>query len=444
MKRFFIVFSFFCAFFLVSCGSGSSKNDDDTEKSDSEDGEVAADEDTSDIVPDSDDIDDISDTLPDDPEPDDADVIEGSDNDSELSDPCDPNPCAGLQNSTEICTVIAQNLYSCGCIGGYYWWGAEKGCMNKRLSLGNICTGNNKCYDNKKEIDCSLTETNFYGQDAQYAELGSCLPQNFTVKTLSGQNIVMDNNTGLEWQQTLDKGTYTREEAENYCDSLNASNYAGYSSGWRLPAPHEFLTIVDNSKYDPAVDTTIFPDIPAENPAYFWASKTYYEFSDARWSFDAHYGQIELKSQNESYYVMCVHGEELPSGLFSVSDETEEESVVTDSTTGLVWQQNIIAEPYRWQDALSYCENLVYAGLSDWRLPNKNELYSLVNFDISIPPYSDFPASSDVAYHFFWSSSTSVDKYNQALVVYFNYGSGFDGQKSNTQNYYVRCVRNAD
>lgn len=35
---------------------------------------------------------------------------------------------------------------------------------------------------------------------------------------------------------------------------------------------------------------------------------------------------------------------------------------------------------YTWEQALTYCENLVLGVYSDWRLPNRNELQSLVDY----------------------------------------------------------------
>ena len=75
--------------------------------------------------------------------------------------------------------------------------------------------------------------------------------------------------------------------------------------------------------------------------------------------------------------------------------------IVTDTKTGLVWQKTYKSGK-TWQQALDYCENLTYAGYSDWRLPDKNELVSLVNYE-KYDPASDFP---DMPSQYFWSSST--------------------------------------
>jgi len=149
---------------------------------------------------------------------------------------------------------------------GETWNGTE---CERHLTLGNVCTGQNKCYNNEEEITCSSSSSaDFYGQDAQYAAQGKCTPQSFTVQTISSQKVVLDNNNGLMWQQTIQTSTYAWSGAFSYCDG---STYAGYRD-WRLPTPQELLTIVDNSRYNPAIDTTYFPNTPSGG---FWSSISY-------------------------------------------------------------------------------------------------------------------------------------------------------------------------
>ncbi|MCB4753088.1 MAG: DUF1566 domain-containing protein [Sulfurovum sp.] len=54
-------------------------------------------------------------------------------------------------------------------------------------------------------------------------------------------------------------------------------------------------------------------------------------------------------------------------------------SVVTDSITGLQWQDNNTTSN-DFPGAIQYCEDLTLAGKSDWRLPNINELNSIFDF----------------------------------------------------------------
>ena len=109
--------------------------------------------------------------------------------------------------------------------------------------------------------------------------------------------------------------------------------------------------------------------------------------------------------------------------------------VVIDSATGLMWQKEY-AEYKTWQEALKYCDDSTYAGYSDWRLPNKNELVSLLNPGKSEIPYSNFP---DMPSDRFWSSSTCVSNVANAWRVSFDYGVVVSYHKTGTN--YVRCVR---
>ncbi len=67
------------------------------------------------------------------------------------------------------------------------------------------------------------------------------------------------------------------------------------------------------------------------------------------------------------------------------------DGTVTDTCTGLMWQRDTAdydeddivnqenEDTTTWASALLYCESLNLAGRRDWRLPNVNELFSLVD-----------------------------------------------------------------
>ncbi len=299
------------------------------------------------------------------------------------------------------------------------------------LTLGNICTGQTSCYNASSSMTCpSSSSADFYGQDAYYASLGKCTPQSFTVQTISSQELVIDNNTGLMWQQTIPTEKYTWQSAKSYCSDLT---YAGYSD-WRLPTPQEFLTIIDNSKYNLAIDTTYFPDMPSSD-FWFWSSSTYVHNTDGAWYVGFNNGSVYYDYKYSQYYVRCVRGATLPTSWFNSS--VNGNLIVTDTETGLVWQKRYDSGK-TWQEALSYCESLTYAGYSDWRLPNKNELASLVNYE-KYDPASDFQGMPNNS---FWSSSTLVKDTSYAWEAYFSNGSVNVSNK--TSSYHVRCVRNVE
>jgi len=56
---------------------------------------------------------------------------------------------------------------------------------------------------------------------------------------------------------------------------------------------------------------------------------------------------------------------------------------ITDTLTGLMWIRNPDATARTWQQALDFANSLEGCGAADWRLPNVNELESLVNLEVA-------------------------------------------------------------
>jgi len=113
------------------------------------------------------------------------------------------------------------------------------------------------------------------------------------------------------------------------------------------------------------------------------------------------------------------------------------DGTVTDTETGLMWQQNT-ASPMDWRNALVYAEELELAGHSDWRLPDRNELQSLVDYsrnNLAIDPEA-FPGTRSSGY---WSSTTYANNNAYAWYVGFSYGGVYIYPKHNYL--YARAVR---
>lgn len=83
--------------------------------------------------------------------------------------------------------------------------------------------------------------------------------------------IVRDNATGLMWPVEFSPKRLTFAEAEKYVAELNAKRHCGFDD-WRLPTRVELLTLVDDTRCDPAIDTDAFPGTPIE---YFWTGTDY-------------------------------------------------------------------------------------------------------------------------------------------------------------------------
>jgi hypothetical protein len=120
---------------------------------------------------------------------------------------------------------------------------------------------------------------------------------------------------------------------------------------------------------------------------------------------------------------------------------------VSDNLTGLMWSRNANRPggARTWQQALDYVASVNsgsgLCGYFDWRLPNVNELESLV--------HADWPDTSDwlntqgfelVQEANYWSSSTSVDDRDYAWAVGLWDGYLFPYAKN--YEYFVWPVRN--
>ena len=115
------------------------------------------------------------------------------------------------------------------------------------------------------------------------------------------------------------------------------------------------------------------------------------------------------------------------------------DGTVTDTETGLMWQQGEGGE-MSWEAALAYCENLVFptGGYSDWRLPNRNELQSLVDCSEYDPAIDIVLFPGAISYRY-WSSTTNAEESDDAWYVEFD--TGYVRWASKSRDLYVRAVR---
>ncbi len=82
------------------------------------------------------------------------------------------------------------------------------------------------------------------------------------------------------------------------------------------------------------------------------------------------------------------------------------DGTVADNNTGLTWLQNANNGSKNWADALSYCNALNTAGYDDWRLPNTNELNSLIDRSNVSPALPSGHPFIDVQPFYYWSGTT--------------------------------------
>jgi len=109
---------------------------------------------------------------------------------------------------------------------------------------------------------------------------------------------------------------------------------------------------------------------------------------------------------------------------------------VTDNMTGLMW----VKVPHGldgnssgqiWDNAIDFCNNLSYAGHSDWRLPNVREQQSLINYgSVNFALPSGHPFTGVQSGHY-WSSSTGEGATVSAWGVDLSWGTVSHSLKTN-------------
>jgi hypothetical protein len=136
---------------------------------------------------------------------------------------------------------------------------------------------------------------------------------------------------------------------------------------------------------------------------------------------------------------------------------------VTDLNTGLIWQKTPPKEPLTWQQAKEYADELVLAGVDDWRLPTMKELLSIVDFSGSIRTRTPYVDTQSFDYHYpdtstgvrdidaqYWSSNGYLGTVmrGQQGAFGFNFADGrikcypvSGGRRRGGKRNFVRCVR---
>jgi hypothetical protein len=268
---------------------------------------------------------------------------------------------------------------------------------------------------------------------------------------------------------------------------LNTENYLGHSD-WRLPNVNELESLI-NASYELYIsawlNTQGFINVQADyycssttvayEPDFAWfvamwdgrLSSVWKRYSDVYvWpvragqseAFDNSVISLPKTGQTKCY---ATSGNEIPcSGTgqdgeiqagvawpdprFSVSGD-----YVTDNLTGLIWTKdaNLPNGTKTWQQALDYVAGMnagTYPnyGYTDWRLPNRKELYSLMDFSQYNPPLSSGHPFTNVQASSYWSSTTfALYNYTHEAWYVYMYNSSVGYNDKSKDYYYVWPVR---
>lgn len=289
---------------------------------------------------------------------------------------------------------------------------------------------------------------------------------------------VADQATGLIWQQSESSskafggisGALTWEKAFQYVAAMNESAYAGYSD-WRLPNLKEINSLVLFGGY-PAISSLFTVKLGAG----YWGSTTYADLPNGRRSYQISFDEgimlwINMdESPAPTGYVRAVRGSYPAGGTtgFPLSGQTNiihypsqndlgddgalqagypadgrrfrdnGNGTVSDRATGLIWQKADSAfcpvgewrGRLTWEEAFSYIKEMNkrrVSGYSTWRLPNYQELVSLVDFG-QFYPALDPLLRSTVQPSLHWSSNTRHafdNSYHWAINLIQGHGTFF-------------------
>jgi hypothetical protein len=322
-----------------------------------------------------------------------------------------------------------------------------------------VDTGQKRCYDNSLEITYPKGGERFFGQDAQH--LG-----NQPAYRDNGDGTITDLVTGLMWQK--DPGQKkTFEEAVAGASSCRLGGYGD----WRLPSIKELYSLIlfsgedvnphstDTSNLKPFINTQYFDFFygdPAKGERVIdsqMATSTKYVSTTMNGNetvFGVNFADGRIKGYPakanrpgrpaKGFFVFYVRGNP-EYGRNEFHDNGD--NTITDRATGLMWMKldsgHLKAGKSKdgrlnWEQALSWVENLEFAGYSDWRLPNIKELQSIVDYTrspdttrsaaidpiLSVTPIRD--ALGEVNYPFYWSSTTHKRMGDGRTACYIAFG----------------------
>ena len=333
----------------------------------------------------------------------------------------------------------------------------------KETIHGYLQTGQTTCHDSGGEaIPCAGS-----GQDGEFRQ-GFPWPE---PRFEAHGAIVLDRLTGLSWTRNATPGELpmTWQEALAFVAGMNRERALGFSD-WRLPNRRELRSLVSHqTRRSALLEGHPFVNVFA---GWYWSATTAAGVPAHAWYVDMDGGRMFYGGKDQSFLVWLVRGEsrvlpatgqtlcydgkgaiipctgtgqdgEFRTGLtwpaprFHAQDET-----VVDRLTGLAWRRAASLAPEEgvtWHEALAAVARLNAEPDVGWRLPNINELESLVDCaaaNPALPPDHPFAQVRDV----YWSSTTSLYESDWAWALYLDKGATGVGQKSQA-HFHVWPVR---
>jgi hypothetical protein len=120
---------------------------------------------------------------------------------------------------------------------------------------------------------------------------GQAAPAGFEIR----DDVVIDLARGLMWSRAdvVPKGC-NHATAEKACRELRLHGF----DDWRLPTRAELLTLVDDTRHEPAIDTAAFPSCKSN---WYWTSTPCAWSSGCAWFVSFGYGYASLAPRGNGY-----------------------------------------------------------------------------------------------------------------------------------------------
>ena len=119
--------------------------------------------------------------------------------------------------------------------------------------------------------------------------------------------------------------------------------------------------------------------------------------------------------------------------------------IVTENATGLTWQDNaaVTGNNRSWQNAVEYCNALVHASFSDWRLPTIQELEGLRDTNLPSSPFiiAIFRNTYSGGQSYYWTSNEYITPDFASYVNFSNKNDSGGLYLKTMTSPFVRCVR---
>ncbi len=119
--------------------------------------------------------------------------------------------------------------------------------------------------------------------------------------TMAKTTIVNDPRTSLMWEDTIHSkdNKLNQPDAVKYCKSLELGSF----QNWRMPTMSELISIVDYTKFDPAI-LKEFHNI--DNDTLYWSSSAYVGSKNDFWGVIFEDGTLSKAYQKYIRYIRCV------------------------------------------------------------------------------------------------------------------------------------------